>query len=433
MTRKFTKMMAAFALLTFLAVPMGMRGQTRAEGDTHDFSQTLQQLLNNNASISSINIAEQSYAVKKVTISYRYNKEITNAVTMAVTVGGVSWGTQYSTGTGNNYTTIDFEGTSTTGDIVISFTNNTGNGTGHGTFYVNNVRLTEGSSATITSLSYTGAPNKTEYEVGESFDPTGLTVTATYSDASTQDVTSSVVWTPDPLTQGTTSVTGTYSGQSVVINGITVTAPAGPDIVLDKNNTPYTSTSGSNTDVVTTTLDGIEYQSYAGYIYNNYLSFNRNENGAYLGNNTQLCGNIKKIVVDYYQGGSSYFTMYEGTSALAETTTVSPSSTGTGKVTYTFSGNNGYFKFKLTTTGTYCNINSISIYLYDCSIYHVTYNANGATSGDVPSDPTEYDDDNNTVTVLGPGNLVKTGHTFSGWCLNAEGTGEIIEYPQASS
>ena len=118
--------------------------------------------------------------------------------------------------------------------------------------------------------------------------------------------------------------------------------------------------------------------------------------------------------------------MYEGATALAETTTVEPSSTGTGKVTYTFSGNNGFFKFKLTTTGTYCNINSISIYLGNCGIYRVTYNANGATSGDVPVDNFEYDDNNNTVTVAGnTGNLVKTGHTWSGWCMEEACTGTV--------
>ena len=54
MKRNFTKLMAAFALLVGLTIPMGMWGQTRAEGDTHEFEQSLEQLLNNNALISSI-------------------------------------------------------------------------------------------------------------------------------------------------------------------------------------------------------------------------------------------------------------------------------------------------------------------------------------------------------------------------------------------
>lgn len=57
------------------------------------------------------------------------------------------------------------------------------------------------------------------------------------------------------------------------------------------------------------------------------------------------------------------------------------------------------------------------------STYSVTYNANGATSGDVPVDNTSYSS-GASVTVLGnTGNLAKTGHTFSGWNTAADGTG----------
>lgn len=47
--------------------------------------------------------------------------------------------------------------------------------------------------------------------------------------------------------------------------------------------------------------------------------------------------------------------------------------------------------------------------------YLVTYDANGATSGSVPTDATEYIP-GETVTVLGnTGNLAKTNYTFGGW------------------
>ena len=47
--------------------------------------------------------------------------------------------------------------------------------------------------------------------------------------------------------------------------------------------------------------------------------------------------------------------------------------------------------------------------------YTVTYDANGATSGTVPTDSTQYED-GATVTVLGnTGNLAKTDYTFGGW------------------
>lgn len=115
-----------------------------AEGDTHDFTQTLSQLLNNNASISSITIPQQTYPVKEIKVTWRYNKATEEVVTIAVSVGSTSFGSEK---VGKNTTsTSSFTGTSTTGAITISFTNHAGSGTGKGTFYVTNVQLVEGAS-----------------------------------------------------------------------------------------------------------------------------------------------------------------------------------------------------------------------------------------------------------------------------------------------
>lgn len=55
--------------------------------------------------------------------------------------------------------------------------------------------------------------------------------------------------------------------------------------------------------------------------------------------------------------------------------------------------------------------------------YSVTYNANGATSGSVPTDNNEYEKDA-SVTVLGnTGSLTKTGYTFANWNTKADGSG----------
>lgn len=57
------------------------------------------------------------------------------------------------------------------------------------------------------------------------------------------------------------------------------------------------------------------------------------------------------------------------------------------------------------------------------SSYTVTYNANGATSGTVPTDNTSYAS-GTSVTVKGnTGSLAKTGYTFSGWNTQADGNG----------
>jgi len=55
----------------------------------------------------------------------------------------------------------------------------------------------------------------------------------------------------------------------------------------------------------------------------------------------------------------------------------------------------------------------------------VTYDANGATDGDVPVDTDSPYDPGLTVTVLGnTGDLVRVGFTFSGWNTAADGSGE---------
>lgn len=114
-------------------------------GDPHDYSQSLSAQLNNNASISSINIANPGFYVKEVIVSWSYNKSYDPAVTISVTVGGKSFGSE-GVGTNKSSTTsfTTSPQTSVSGAISISFTNETGSGTGHGTFYVTNVCLVEG-------------------------------------------------------------------------------------------------------------------------------------------------------------------------------------------------------------------------------------------------------------------------------------------------
>ena len=77
---------------------------------------------------------------------------------------------------------------------------------------------------TLESIAISGTATKTAYYAGDSFNPAGLTVTATYSDASTDTIpTSNCTWTPNPLTVGTTSVTCTFNGKTATYSGITVT------------------------------------------------------------------------------------------------------------------------------------------------------------------------------------------------------------------
>lgn len=74
-----------------------------------------------------------------------------------------------------------------------------------------NSSLVEHVLNTLSSISISGDPDRVTYEEGESFDWTGLTVTAIFTDENTVDVTNSTTWTvvPDVLTMETTSVTVT--------------------------------------------------------------------------------------------------------------------------------------------------------------------------------------------------------------------------------
>lgn len=56
-------------------------------------------------------------------------------------------------------------------------------------------------------------------------------------------------------------------------------------------------------------------------------------------------------------------------------------------------------------------------------LFHVTYDANEATGGMGPSDPTGYLS-TDEITVLGPNTLVKDGYDFTGWNTQSGGTGD---------
>lgn len=125
-----------------------------------------------------------------------------------------------------------------------------------GTCEIKNVKITYEKAApakTLTSIAITGEPAKVAYETGESFNPEGLTVTATYDDKSTADVTADATWTFDPAVFNTTgSVTvialAAYGGKDDIAE-YTVTVSAKP---LKLTITPAT---GTYTSAQTVTIE----------------------------------------------------------------------------------------------------------------------------------------------------------------------------------
>ncbi len=67
------------------------------------------------------------------------------------------------------------------------------------------------------SVAVTHAPTKTTYNVGETFDPTGLVVTATYADGTTEDVTDGCTFSPTVMAASTTAVTIKYQRAGVTV------------------------------------------------------------------------------------------------------------------------------------------------------------------------------------------------------------------------
>ncbi len=107
----------------------------------------------------------------------------------------------------------------------------------------------KGTSALLDSLSVSGSLSKTSYYAGESFDPNGLTITATYVDSTTANVTSKCTFSPNPLTAGTTSVTVSYTEGAVTkttsVSGITVSVPTYSTVKYELTSKNTFTTSGA--------------------------------------------------------------------------------------------------------------------------------------------------------------------------------------------
>ncbi len=101
----------------------------------------------------------------------------------------------------------------------------------------------------LSSIEISGKAAKTQYTVGETFDPTGLTVMATYSDATQENIPlSNCLWLDAvtgkaELSVGTTHVLCKVGNVTATVNGITVKAdssvPQPVDMTALRENTPY--------------------------------------------------------------------------------------------------------------------------------------------------------------------------------------------------
>lgn len=88
----------------------------------------------------------------------------------------------------------------------------------------------------LTSITITTPPDKTEYMDGESFDPTGMVVTATYNDGSTAEITDYTFEPSGALTSDDTEITITYTENGVTVTvTVSITVRATCTVTFDPN------------------------------------------------------------------------------------------------------------------------------------------------------------------------------------------------------
>ena len=161
-------------------------------------------------------------------------------------VAGYTFDTNAFTEVGEKVLTITYEGKTTTLTVTVE-------------------------DVTLEKIEVTTPPTKTTYIVGDSFDPAGMLVTATYSDESTEDVTAQVSCTPATFEEaGQQTVTVSYGSKTTTLT-VTVENPALEkiEVTTDPAKTSYTVGDSFNPAgmVVTATYSNHTTKAVTGYTY----------------------------------------------------------------------------------------------------------------------------------------------------------------------
>ena len=183
----------------------------------------------------------------------------------------------------------------------------------------------------------------------------------------------------------------------------------------DFNSTSYPANNNEKTSYAVCTSDNTKQFEVKWTSYQVMLGTGSNagtmqwqKNAGKIYNSTNL-GTITSVTVTSTVGT---YTTYYGTSEQP-----SYGAAGNGK---------GYFKTSVGGATGYSSKVEVVFEVEEggASTYTLTYNRNGANSGNVPVDNTAYDATNNIVTVVGnTGNLAKEHYSFGGWNTKADGTG----------
>ncbi len=309
-------------------------------------------------------------------------------------------------------------------------------------------------TATVCGIAVKSAPTKTCYIEGDCLDLTGLVVTLTRTDGSTEDVSfvnfdskgisaSPANGTELSPTNKEVIITHTVSGMSV-----------GQAITVTVTSTYTVTYAGNGNTAGAVPSDSTEYEKGASVTVLGNTGNLVREDYTFAGWNTQANGEG----TSYAEGatfamGTANVTLYAQWTIKTYKVTYEGTNAGSGDVPldgnvyekgasvtvlgnignlvredYTFTGWNTQADGKGTTyqaTDTFA-MGTANVTLYaqwTIKTYKVTYEGTNAGSGDVPLDGNVYEK-GASVTVLGnTGNLVREDYTFAGWNTQANGEG----------
>ena len=201
-----------------------------------------------------------------------------------------------------NYTYIPTGSLKTTDKkVVISYTEENITKTAEVNITVNAKPTPPPVEKNLTSIKITKMPNKTVYEEGEKFDPTGMEVTATYSDGSRENINNYNCFPITALTTNHTHITVTYTE-----NGRTVTAKVQITVISNGNNTSDDDNNSNNNQGNTNqnnnsqTNTNQNNQNNNNQTNNNQVSINQNNNLVNKTNTTAKDGKIAQTGVETY-------------------------------------------------------------------------------------------------------------------------------------
>ena len=208
---------------------------------------------------------------------------------------------------------------------------------------------------TVVEVVLDGTPTKTKYNVGDKFDPTGLTVMAEYDNGDVDAVpVADCLWLDgvtleQTLSAGTTKVICRYRDIDVAVaTPITVAK-----VIANKKTITVTRNSINSSGSYawhTWTVDGISGSAFVHATEKNMLQMNNGKGGQAIVNNTALVGGIKTVTVTLNKKTTSNkkFTLYTSNKPFGKATNYSEGSRGTlttsnGIATWQLDGNDTFF------------------------------------------------------------------------------------------